>query len=158
MKPETVARLAGHTNIHAIKEALGDRQRVPDLLRLCGEDLIVLSGDDGSCMEAMRKGASGVISVAGNVAPAHMSRLTRASIGGDEAHASELQNELSNLFDQLAVETNPIPVKWAAFRMGLIGPGIRLPLLPLEPGHHAGMETCLRELGLIATDKITTIC
>jgi len=148
--PETVARLAGHENIAGIKEAVGSMERVQALVGLAGPDFVVLSGDDGTCMAAISESASGVISVAANVAPREMALMCQAAAAGDLATARELDGRLRRLFEQLAIATNPIPVKWAAFAMGLMGPGIRLPLLPLDPSGRPGLEACLHELGLLA--------
>jgi len=147
--PGTVARLTGHTNIVGIKEAVADMGRVRELVKLANEGFCVLSGDDGSCMEAIIEGARGVISVAANIAPRQMSDLCEAALGGDHSRARALNDELSGLFQRLGIATNPIPVKWAAFAMGLIGPGIRLPLTPLDRDRRPVLEACLQETGLM---------
>lgn len=147
--PETVARLLDHKRIVGVKEAVSDMQRVRELVALSAPGFVVLSGDDGSCLNAMTEGAVGVISVAANVAPHHMSLMCQAAAAGDLATARDLQQRLSGLFAQLGRVTNPIPVKWAAFAMGLTGPGIRLPLLPLDPSGRPGLAACLVELGLL---------
>lgn len=149
LQPETAARLAEHECFVAVKEAVPDPERVRRLVALCAGRMAVLSGDDGSCRAAMGQGASGVISVAANVAPAHMARLCRSMLDGDEERAVGVESELRELFALLGVEPNPIPVKWAACRSGLIGPGIRLPLRPLEPSHRRALEACLGKLGLL---------
>lgn len=148
--PETVARLAGHENIAGIKEAVASMQRVRALAELSGPGFVVLSGDDSTCMAAICEGASGVISVAANIVPREVALMSQAAAAGDLATAHELDGHLRSLFEQLAIATNPIPVKWAAFAMGLMGPGIRLPLLPLDPSGRPGLEACLHELGLLA--------
>jgi len=149
MLPATVARLARHERIVGLKEAVADPARVQELLEACPAGFTVLSGDDGSCLAAMQAGAQGVISVAANVAPRHMSRLCAAALAGDWDHARKVDGDLAELFRQLAVESNPIPVKWGVWRMGLIGPGIRLPLLPLDARLRPALEACLAELGLL---------
>jgi 4-hydroxy-tetrahydrodipicolinate synthase len=149
--PETVARLSGHPRIVGVKEAVADMARVQSLARLANPDFCVLSGDDGTCMEAMFEGAAGVISVAANIVPRQVSELCAAALAGDQPRARALNGELSDLFSQLGVTTNPIPVKWAAFAMGLIGPGIRLPLMPLDRERRPALEACLHETGLLPT-------
>jgi len=143
--PETVARLAGHDSIVAIKEAVGDAERVAALL---DTGLTVLSGDDPTCCARMLEGASGVISVAANVVPEPFARLCeRASAGaGDEAAA--IDRTLQPLFEFLGVEPNPIPVKWLLHRMGRIGPALRLPLLALDSEFHGRADELIARLQL----------
>ena len=150
MQPETVARLARHPAIIGIKEAVADAARIDELLRSCGEDFIVLSGDDPSCLRSMKRGARGVISVAANVAPALMSSLCEAAERGDWDVAEAVENKLRELFRILMIESNPIPVKWSLFEMKLIGPALRLPLTPLDASFREPLRACLSELGLTA--------
>jgi 4-hydroxy-tetrahydrodipicolinate synthase len=147
--PETVGRLAGLERVVAIKEAVPDPQRVGELLERCGQQLTVLSGDDASCMAAMLRGAGGVISVAANVAPAMMGQLCRLALAGDQAASMEANRRLAALYRALMLESNPIPVKWALQRMGLIEGGIRLPLTPLDPSYHPEVENALRDASLL---------
>jgi 4-hydroxy-tetrahydrodipicolinate synthase len=151
--PGTVAALADGDRFVAIKEAVPDPGRVHELLELVGDRMAVLSGDDPSCARSMAAGARGVISVAANVAPAAMARLCEAALAGDRDRAAVFDAELAHLYRQLAVQSNPIPVKWAAHRMGLIGPGIRLPLVPLAETHRPALEACLDDLGLLARQR-----
>ena len=146
MLSDTTARLAEHPMIAGIKEAKPDMQRVRRLIDKCPEDFCVMSGDDGSCMGAMLLGASGVISVAANVVPDRMHRLCTEAMRGAKAVAEKDNDGLRELFGLLAIESNPIPVKWAAHQLGLIGSGIRLPLLPLEARHHDELRACLDRL------------
>jgi len=147
--PATVEALARHPRIVGIKEAKRESGRVEDLLARCGPGFSVLSGDDPSCLAAMQVGASGVVSVAANVAPALMHELFALAAEQDEQAARRLDERLQPLFEVLAVETNPIPVKWALFEMGRVGPQIRLPLTPLEEAHRGPLRQCLETLGLI---------
>ena len=147
--PATVGRLAAHSRIVGIKEAKREIGRVEELLARCGPGFTVLSGDDPSCLAAMKSGASGVISVAANVAPAQMHRLCVLAGKGDWPAAEQLEKDLQALFDALAAETNPIPVKWALFEMNRVGPQIRLPLTPLDEAHRGPLRQCLEMLGLI---------
>lgn len=147
--PETVERLSAHPRIVGIKEAKWDPQRIRELIRRCGPAFSVLSGDDPSCLRAMECGAAGVISVAANVAPANMHELVRLATAQDWDAARRLDQRLQPLFGMLALETNPIPVKWALFEMNRVGPQIRLPLTPLDAANRAPLRQCLETLGLI---------
>lgn len=149
MAPATTARLSAHPMIAGIKEAVPDPGRVGELVRTCGPGFIVLSGDDPSCRAAMEQGARGVVSVAANVAPAMMRTLYTACQAADREAALRLEERLRPLFRALALETNPIPVKWALFEMGLVGPTMRLPLTPLAETHRAALRECLATLGLL---------
>lgn len=147
--PKTVAELAQRDEIVAIKEAVPNMSRVADLITQCGQSLVVLSGDDPSCLEAMRHGAKGVVSVAANVAPRLFSLICEHARNGNWDAAVEIDDTLRHLYGILALETNPIPVKWALHKMASIGQGIRLPLLPLNETHHKTLEQGLKQLGLI---------
>jgi 4-hydroxy-tetrahydrodipicolinate synthase len=147
--PETVASLSAHERIAGIKEAVADMARVDSLLALCSGDFAVLSGDDHSCLQAMKHGAHGVISVAANVVPGPMAELCTAARRGEWASAESIENRLRRLFDILMIETNPIPVKWALFEMSLLGPHIRLPMTSLGDEFRESLRQCLNELELI---------
>lgn len=149
MLPETVERLSAHPRIIGLKEAVGDRSRVTELLRRCGPDFIVLSGDDPSCLQSMTLGARGVVSVASNAAPALMQRLCAAALAGEGERAAVLDDRLQALYGVLGLETNPIPVKWAVYELGLAGPGIRLPLVSLDERHRGRLRQVLEELDLV---------
>ena len=139
LKPETVIKLAAHPNIQAIKEATGELNRVRVLRDACGEAFKLLSGDDATSCEFMLQGGDGVISVTANVAAHGMRQLCDAAMAGKRAEAESIDSHLQPLHRTLFCESNPIPVKWAVQRMGLIGPGIRLPLVPLAPQYHAAV-------------------
>jgi 4-hydroxy-tetrahydrodipicolinate synthase len=139
LKPETVIKLAAHPNIRAIKEATGELNRVQVLREACGEAFKLLSGDDATSCEFMLQGGDGVISVTANVAAVGMRQLCDAAVAGKRGEAERIDAHLQPLHRTLFCESNPIPVKWAVQRMGLIGPGIRLPLVPLSPQHHAAV-------------------
>ncbi|OOF40096.1 4-hydroxy-tetrahydrodipicolinate synthase [Rodentibacter rarus] len=150
MKPETVARLAQIENIVGIKEATGEVNRVTEIKKLAGKDFIVLSGDDATGLEAMKLGAEGVISVTNNLAAKEMAEMCRLVRSGEFAKADEINQRLMALHRDLFVESNPIPVKWAAYRLGLIKtPYLRLPLTILSDGAQAKVETALKTAGLI---------
>ena len=147
--PETVAELATHPQIVAVKEAVPEPHRIERLLQRCEGRITVLSGDDATCAEAMLAGAQGVISVVANVAPEPTSDLCDQALAGDRAGVGESRERLAPLLACLGAETNPIPVKWALHEMGLAGPGIRLPLLPLSEQHRPALRASLQSLGLV---------
>ncbi len=149
LQPETVIRLAEHDRITGIKEATGDLSRIPVLREGCGSAFSLYSGDDGTGREFMLQGGQGVISVTSNLAPRQMANMCAAAIAGDAASAAEIDSRLEDLHRNLFVESNPIPVKWAMKRMGLIPGGIRLPLTPLVAEHHPVVEAALRKADLL---------
>jgi len=147
--PETVARLATHRRIIGIKEATGDVARGEAVRRLCPEDFLLLSGDDPTAVALMRIGARGVISVTANVVPRAMHEVCTAALAGRFDQAAALDRHIVPLHQALFVEPNPIPVKWAAERMGLVAAGIRLPLTPLNEARRAAVEKAMREAGIV---------
>ncbi|MBI3560234.1 MAG: 4-hydroxy-tetrahydrodipicolinate synthase [Gammaproteobacteria bacterium] len=147
--PATVGRLAKIQHIIGIKEASGDLARVTALRELCGGAFELYSGDDATAMEFMLRGGQGVISVTSNVAPKAMQAMCAAAIAGDRKRASAIDASLLGLHTKLFVEANPIPVKWALHKMGLIAPGIRLPLTPLSPQYHAEISAALKQAGAL---------
>lgn len=149
MLPETVERLSHISNIVGIKEATGDLDRARAILDCCGERLDLYSGDDATAMELMLMGGKGVISVTANVAPRAMHELCEAALAGDRARAEAINRRLEALHRDLFVEANPIPVKWALAEMGLIPPGLRLPLTPLSPQYHDRVRAALRQAGVL---------
>ncbi len=147
--PETVERLASHPQIIGIKEATGNIERGREILRRCGDDFLLLSGDDATARELIEAGAQGVITVTGNIAPRLMHQMVEAALAGDLAGARELDGRLAGLHTALFVESNPIPAKWALGRLGLIGTGIRLPLVPLAEPHRETLLAAMRRAGVI---------
>ncbi len=149
MLPDTVVRLAKISNIVGLKEATGDLGRAREILDRCGDQLDLFSGDDATGCEFMLLGGKGVISVTANVAPAAMHALYVAAKADDRAQAEAIDLPLRALHRDLFVEANPIPVKWALQEMGLIPPGIRLPLTPLSERYHATVRDALRQAGVL---------
>lgn len=147
--PATVARLATHGNIIGIKEALPDPDRMDALLALKSSTFSVLSGDDATAARALLAGANGVVSVAANVAPALFSALCKAGSRCDSAQARALDRQLLPLYAALAVEPNPIPLKWCLAALGIGEAYLRLPLLALSEVHHAACIAALAGLGLV---------
>ncbi|HDL5700335.1 TPA: 4-hydroxy-tetrahydrodipicolinate synthase [Mannheimia haemolytica] len=150
LKPETIGRLAKIENIVAVKEATGDLSRLPLIKQLAGEDFIFLSGDDATGFESMKLGGQGVISVTNNVAAADMAKMCELALAGKFAEAEEINNRLMALHHDLFVESNPIPVKWAAYKLGLISePNLRLPLTTLSESAQPIVLKALQQAGLI---------
>lgn len=148
MLPATVARLAEIPNIVGIKEALGDLDRVRELVALGLPDFALYSGDDATARESILAGFHGDISVTANVAPEPMARMCAAALAGDTGAAEAVDAALAGLHRGLFVQPNPIPVKWALAELGLIDEGIRLPLVPLEERYHDDVRAALRAAGL----------
>ena len=147
--PETVARLASISNIIGIKEASGQMTRLQQILRESNHSIDVYSGDDLTAAQWMLAGAHGIISVTANVAPKHMAKLCDAAADADQATCLRIHEQLMPLHHLMFVESNPIPVKWALHKMGLIQNELRLPLTPLSPEHHQALEHALSTLKLI---------
>ncbi len=154
MLPETAARLAMVDNIVGIKEATGDMARVDSIRSLCGEGFAIYSGDDATGCEAMLRGAHGVISVTANLVPKQMHEMCVAALNGEREHAESLDAPLRGLHANLFLEANPIPVKWAAARMGLCSEAIRLPLTRLSEKYHEKVLEAMRQAGLSVEDAV----
>lgn len=148
MSNDTVVRLAELDNIVGIKDATGDMARGRELIQRCGEVIAVYSGDDATAMELMLAGGRGNISVTANVAPALMAQLCRLALAGERAQAEAINARLAPLNQALFLEPNPIPVKWALCRRGLIEAGIRLPLTSLDERYHAQVLQALETAGV----------
>jgi 4-hydroxy-tetrahydrodipicolinate synthase len=145
---DTVVRLAGVKNIVGIKDATGNLERGADLLARLPREFAVYSGDDGTGLALMLMGGHGVISVTANVAPKAMREMCDAAVSGNLGEARTINSALIGLHRHLFVEANPIPVKWVLEQMGLIGPGIRLPLTPLADQHHAVLRSAMQQAGI----------
>lgn len=149
MLPETAVQLAAVSNIIGIKEATGDLERARQILAQCPDDFAVYSGDDATAVELILLGGKGNISVTANVAPRIMAQLCALALEGDAVAARQLNDTVAPLHQQMFVESNPIPVKWALMRMGKIAAGIRLPLTPLAEQYHADVERVMTETGIL---------
>jgi 4-hydroxy-tetrahydrodipicolinate synthase len=147
--PATVERLAENPRIVGIKEATGSVARLSEILERCGDDFLVLSGDDATCREWLLAGAQGVVSVTANLAPRLMHDLAEAALEGDAGRAADIDGLLSELHRALFVESNPIPVKWGLARLGLIPPGLRLPLTPLGPAGQPAVQAAMERAGIL---------
>jgi 4-hydroxy-tetrahydrodipicolinate synthase len=146
---DTTLRLAQVPGVVGLKDATGDLARASDLLKRLPKPFAVYSGNDDTALALMLLGGHGVISVTANIAPRLMAELCKAALAGDLSGARALNNRLLPLHLKLFVEPNPIPVKWALARLGRIGDGIRLPLVPLSEPARPVVEAALRELGLL---------
>ena len=149
MQTSTVVHLSKIENIIGIKEATGDLQRARDIIEQTDDAFEIYSGDDATGMEFMLAGGNGVISVTTNVAPRAMHDMCKAALAGDAKLANEINEPLTSLHRDLFVEANPIPVKWALYAMGLIPPGIRLPLTPLSEQYHDTLRLALKKAGVL---------
>ncbi len=149
MLPETSLLLAEVKNIVGIKEATGDIERAQYLIDNAPADFAIYSGDDATAIELILAGGHGNISVTANAAPKAMAVLCQLGLDKKFDEARALQEKLMPLHKDLFVESNPIPVKWAMFEMGLIGPGIRLPLTPLSEKNRPTVVAALKQTGLI---------
>ena len=149
MHHETVLRLTQVPGIVGIKEATGNIERAQWLIRDVPKGFAVYSGDDPTAVALMLCGGQGNISVTANVAPRLMHELCVAAIAGDREKAMQIQFQLMPLHKQLFVEANPIPVKWAMARMGLMGGAMRLPMTPLSAANEPVVERALNDAGLL---------
>ena len=146
--PATVSRLADIPNIVGIKEASGSMERCRELLRTCADRISIYGGDDATALELMLAGGKGNISVTANLVPRQMHDLCRLALHGDAEAATNVNAPLEMLHDKLFVEGNPVPVKWAMAKLGLIQSGLRLPLVELSSGFHATLLEAMRKAGL----------
>ena len=146
--PKTVAKLAEHPNIAAIKEATGNMAQMVEIMHLCGDKLDVYSGEDALTVPMMAMGGKGTISVLSNVAPRESVAMTDACLAGDYAAAAKLQCDLLPLINALFSEVNPIPAKAAVSAMGYGEEILRLPLTPMEDATRAVLFAEMRKLGI----------
>ena len=149
MQNDTTLRLAEIDNIVAIKDATNDLDRGRDLISRAPQDFLIYSGEDGTACELMIAGGKGTISVTANAAPNLMHRMCQAAIAGDADSARALNNQLADLHKAMFVESNPIPAKWAVAQQGLMGEGIRLPLLPLSSQCHDEVRSAMSGAGVL---------
>lgn len=149
MTAATVLRLAAHPNIAGIKEATGNMVRASEILEACPGDFAVLSGDDFTSYSLYALGGHGVISVISNVMPVAMAQMWDAASAGDLARARELHYQIQPLLRLLFAEPNPVPTKAALTMLGICGPELRLPLLPVTAGLKSALEAQMRRDGLL---------
>ena len=149
--PETVKILSTHNNIVGIKEAVDSKERIDDLISISSnnQNFQLFSGDDPSFIKMIQKGGDGVISVAANVVPNKISEICKLVEEKKHDEATFIDNTLSNLYDLLFIESNPIPVKWMLFKMNLIKNSIRLPLEELDKIYQGDITNEMLKLKLI---------
>tara|TARA_B110000003_G_scaffold60320_1_gene60492 strand:- start:2828 stop:3718 length:891 start_codon:yes stop_codon:yes gene_type:complete len=150
--PESVEILSKHSNIVGIKEAVDDEQRIEELINIsnsCSGNFSIFSGDDPTFMNSLNIGAHGVISVAANVIPKSISKICQHVRENEKDAADALNLQNANLYRLLFVESNPIPVKWMLYKMGLIKEYIRLPLIELDETFHDEIMSELNKHRLI---------
>lgn len=147
---ETVARLAESCpNIVALKEAGGKVERVTALKKVLPPAFDILSGDDGLTISFMKEGATGVVSVASNIVPHEVSQLTTAALAGRWDEAEKLHQKYAELFTNLFIESNPVPIKQALAWQGRMTPDVRMPLCEMQPASQDKLRATLKTLGLI---------
>lgn len=149
MLPATVARLMEFDDIIGIKEGTGSLQQISDLVQLCGERLVILSGDDFTALPTMAVGGKGVISVTANIVPADMAQMIEAAERGDYSRARKLHDQLYPLHQVMFVETNPIPVKAALALMGKCADEVRLPLWRMSEENLKKLKAAMKRHGLL---------
>lgn len=147
--PETVARLAELPEVVAIKEASGDLVQMAEIVRLTGDKITLLSGDDNVILPVLGVGGKGVISVVANIVPRDTADVIKAWEDGNFERAKELFYRLFPLCQAMFYETNPIPVKTSLALMGKIREEMRLPLAPMSPANRERLQKALNEYGLI---------
>ena len=149
MSVDTTVRLAEIENIIGIKDATGDLSVIKQLVERCPENFLLLTGDDATALDFILCGGHGGISVTANIVPKELQKVYLSAISGQSDLAKELNKKLKNLHDNLFLEANPIPVKWALHKMGKCHKGIRLPLLVLSEEYQSVILTDLEKLGLV---------
>jgi 4-hydroxy-tetrahydrodipicolinate synthase len=147
--PQTVARLAEHPNIVAIKEATGSLLQGSEVMALCGDKITVLSGDDFITFPLMACGAKGVISVTADIMPKEIAALVDAFFAGNMDEARRLHLQMLKINNAMFIETNPTPVKTALGLMGKCSAELRLPLAPMADANKAKLAGIMKEYGLI---------
>ncbi|MGE8942532.1 4-hydroxy-tetrahydrodipicolinate synthase [Leptospira interrogans] len=149
MSVETMARCAKLKNVVGVKDATANMARASQQRLACGTDFVMLSGEDATAMGFNAHGGQGAISVTANVAPALCAEFQAACLKGDFAKALRLQDQLMPLHDAMFVETSPGPVKYAASRLGLCNPDVRLPLAPISESSRKAVDAALVRCGLL---------
>ncbi|MFL0809829.1 MAG: 4-hydroxy-tetrahydrodipicolinate synthase [Agarilytica sp.] len=149
MLPSTVARLANVENIVGIKEATGDMDRLIEIKALVPENFLLFSGDDLTALEFMRLGGHGEISVTANVVPKMTAQMCELITAGKVEEARNIDEKMMALHRNLFLESNPIPVKWAVAKMGLMEGYIRLPLTELDDQFHTALTEALTSTGVL---------
>lgn len=148
MKAETLAEISVHKNIAAMKEASGNIRQIQDMVRLCGDNIDMYSGDDFVVLPLLACGGKGVISVVSNIAPKESHLLVQSYMNGDISKARQYQYMLNPLSDALFIENNPIPVKTAMNLMGMDAGKLRLPLCEMEDKNKEYLIRAMKDFGI----------
>ncbi|MFC3069823.1 4-hydroxy-tetrahydrodipicolinate synthase [Phenylobacterium soli] len=146
---DTLARLSKLPNMIGVKDATGDLMRASFQRLMCGEDWVMLSGDDGTGLGYMAHGGHGCISVTANVAPEQCSAFYNAALSGDWATALYHQDQLVRLHRALFTDASPSPTKFALSALGLCAEDARLPIVPCSEASRAEVTAAMREIGLL---------
>ena len=149
MQADTVAELAGVSNIVGIKEATGSMQRLADIKRQVGADFALLTGDDSTTCDFILNGGHGAISVTANVVPRQMARMCALAAEGKAEEARAADAEIADLHRLLFVESNPIPAKWAVSQMGYGELNLRLPMTVLDEAHQEPLRQAMIACGAL---------
>lgn len=149
IEPETVAELAKIKNIVGIKESSGNLEQMSLIMQMCGENFSLISGDDSLTLPIMSIGGLGIISVVANIAPKDVADMADSFLKGDLRHARKMHYKLLPLIKAMFIETNPIPVKTAMGLMGMIEPGLRLPMCAMKEENEAKLRKALKDYGLL---------
>ena len=157
MQNDTVMRLAQVPGIIGIKDATANIERGTDLVKRAPKGFAIYSGEDSTALALILLGGHGVISVTANVAPRLMHEMCSRALAGDVKTSREINLRLLGLHQRLFVEANPIPVKWALAQMGLIEPGIRLPMTPLADRFHETVREALHEAGIRLAEGLRVV-
>jgi 4-hydroxy-tetrahydrodipicolinate synthase len=157
MRVDTMTRLYNLKNIVGVKDATADLQRASQQRMAMGPEFCLLTGDDASALGFMAHGGHGCISVASNIAPRLCADFQNACMAGDFAKALRLQDQLMPLHDIMFVEANPGPVKYIAARLGLCGPDMRLPLVPVSEATRVAIDAVLDQTGLLQSGPAQTV-
>ena len=148
MLPKTVAALAEHPNIVAIKEASGNISQIAEIAALVGDKMDIYSGNDDQIVPVLSLGGKGVISVLSNILPAETSLMCKRFFEGDVAGARRMQLDYLELVNALFCEVNPIPVKAACAAMGFCDDYLRLPLTSMEDANKQNLLRLMRKAGI----------
>jgi 4-hydroxy-tetrahydrodipicolinate synthase len=150
MLPETLAELAELKNIIGVKEASGNLDQMTEIIELCGDKIILLSGDDKLLLPVLSIGGKGVISVVANIIPYEVSKMVKEFENGNYQEAKEIfLSKVYPLSNAMFYETNPIPVKTSAQLMGLPSGGLRLPMSPMSENNLLKLKADLIKFGLL---------
>ena len=149
MSVETMKRCYALRNVIGVKDATANLARASQQRLAMGPDFVMLSGEDATALGFMAHGGHGCISVVSNVAPRLSANFQEACLRGDFGRALELQDRLMPLHDAMFCESNPGPVKYAAWRLGLCSAETRLPLVPLSEAAKKQVDAALVGVGLV---------